>query len=223
MKVPVSAWATPRLNMAGCVLYAPLWRPDLAIATGGTFRTKDRNAHVCTVTGALWTPQGRLYDRVDDDIEVAMTPPNYPISVGVWTKPLVHKVWNMHIAHFHWSNQGGWGFLSGDLGQMVWSITTVASTANSDVADTINMTVGQWYFFVGTYDGTNQRMYRDGSLIGTTPLAALALDVSAGVSIGLNNGGNTVNGVLGEGFIYNRVLSLPEVVNYHLATRWRYK
>jgi hypothetical protein len=49
------------------VLYLPLWSADLK---GDSFYSKDSYAHLCTVTGALWTPQGRHFDGVDDKIAV---------------------------------------------------------------------------------------------------------------------------------------------------------
>ena len=45
------------------VLYLPLHQRD-----GSSFMSKDAYGHVCTVTGAVWTPEGRLFDGVDDYI-----------------------------------------------------------------------------------------------------------------------------------------------------------
>src|SRR3990172_13167350 len=45
------------------VFYVPLYELD-----GTTFQSKDAYGHLCTVTGALWRPQGRDFDGTDDVI-----------------------------------------------------------------------------------------------------------------------------------------------------------
>ena len=45
------------------VLYLPLYELD-----GASFMSKDAYGHLCTVTGALWTSQGRDFDGIDDSI-----------------------------------------------------------------------------------------------------------------------------------------------------------
>lgn len=62
MSLPISSWATPRLQAGGCVLDVPLWRPDMvarggAIISGtGTMATSPVNlavgANTITATGA---------------------------------------------------------------------------------------------------------------------------------------------------------------------------
>ena len=47
------------------VLYLPLYQPD-----GASFASRDAYGHLCTVTGALWTPQGRTFDGADDIIDL---------------------------------------------------------------------------------------------------------------------------------------------------------
>ena len=45
------------------VLYLPLYELD-----GASFMSKDAYGHLCTVTGATWTPRGRSFDGTDDHI-----------------------------------------------------------------------------------------------------------------------------------------------------------
>ena len=42
----------------GLVLYIPLWHRSLS---GGSFESIDQYMHVCTVTGATWSPSGRTF------------------------------------------------------------------------------------------------------------------------------------------------------------------
>ena len=45
------------------VLYLPLYEMD-----GASFASRDAYGHRCTVTGALWRPNGRYFDAVNDGI-----------------------------------------------------------------------------------------------------------------------------------------------------------
>ena len=45
------------------VLYLPLYQLD-----GASFVSKDAHGHLCSVTGALWRPNGRWFDGTDDTI-----------------------------------------------------------------------------------------------------------------------------------------------------------
>ena len=46
----------PKIDLSGCVFYAPLWRPDMG---GTTFYSKDTYNHLCTPTNATWGSDGR--------------------------------------------------------------------------------------------------------------------------------------------------------------------
>src|SRR3990167_11340426 len=54
------------------------------------FLSDDAYGYLCTRTGALWTPQGYLFDGIDD--KIAITTPSAlniyerPISLGAWIK-----------------------------------------------------------------------------------------------------------------------------------------
>jgi len=79
-------------------------------------------------------------------------------------------------------------------------------------ADSQTHNLNQWYHFVGTYDGQNIKMYKDGMLVGTTPATGnLGVnDVSA--KIGTFTGTTyNFNGLIDEVRIYNRALSSTEV------------
>ena len=67
------------------VLYLPLHKLD-----GASIMSRDACGHLCSVTGALWTPRGRSFDGADDYISV----PDHPslditdaITIEAWVKP----------------------------------------------------------------------------------------------------------------------------------------
>ena len=47
------------------VLYLPFYQLD-----GASFMSKDKHGYPCTVTGALWRPDGHYFDGTDDKIVV---------------------------------------------------------------------------------------------------------------------------------------------------------
>ncbi len=50
-----------------CVLYLPLWSPDLR---GSAFRSIDPFKHECAVVGSTHSGRGRFFDKIDDIITV---------------------------------------------------------------------------------------------------------------------------------------------------------
>ena len=70
-------------------------------------------------------------------------------------------------------------------------------TWNSNIIDSgVNMTSGTPYFVVGTYDGTNLRIYVNGVLDGT--LAASPNITLSSIYIGADSGGDEYNGIIDE-------------------------
>ncbi|HOI04987.1 MAG TPA: LamG domain-containing protein, partial [Candidatus Woesebacteria bacterium] len=72
--------------------------------------------------------------------------------------------------------------------------------------------LNRWYHFVGTYDGANIKIYKDGKLVGTTPATGnLAVsDVTA--KIGTYQGTNyNFNGQIDDVRIYNYALTQEQI------------
>jgi Concanavalin A-like lectin/glucanases superfamily len=79
----------------------------------------------------------------------------------------------------------------------------------------------KWHFMVGTYDGTNQRIYLDG-VLGETQASGPPTDNTVIANIGtLGSGepGYNFNGSLDDLRVYNRALSASEVKQLYSAGR----
>jgi hypothetical protein len=78
--------------------------------------------------------------------------------------------------------------------------------------------VGSWVFIVGTYDGSNWKLYRNGVLIGTTAGSGPIL-VNAGWGIGARGDSTTDNrifdGEVDEAMIFNKALTGQEVCSLY--------
>jgi hypothetical protein len=78
----------------------------------------------------------------------------------------------------------------------------------------------RWVYMVGTFDGTNAKIYLNGTLIATSNRSGWNTTLSGTLTVGRSqfggSGGNFVNGYLGQAQIYNRTLSDAEVLeNYN--------
>lgn len=203
--------------------YAPLYKKD-----GASFISADKYGHLCTVTGALWTPQGRSFDG-DDDI-ITFTPAgfstgNIPITLEAWVNPttvsgknILHlgtrSVNRSYLMHFGMD-------ASGDLSLSLWGPDW--RSAGGKVSAGVMQHVVISYDAVGAPKG-----YVNAVDVGTmTPASSPTPNfLSAGSSIMARSdelAGQFTAGTIGEVRVYSRALSQLEIQQIYLATRWRYK
>ena len=199
------------------VLYLPLDQLD-----GASFMSRDKSGHLCTVTGAVWRPQGRSFDGTDD----CLTVPNhlavasiFPYSLELWIKHdrtqsaatsyVIdgNKVYRLGISSAGlislWFYDGStWqgGDATTTLPDLTWAhllATMEANGSNSRLKCFLN---GQ---LDSTNDFTNQ------------PVADLT-DLVIG-------GKNTqrIKGTIGEVRIYSRALTPVEIQHNYMAAKWR--
>ena len=217
----------------GLALYLPLWHPEL---TGGTIVSKDPNAHSCTVTGAVWTSQGRSFDGTDDKITIA----NHP-ALNI-TGALTLEAWarcTLYTAA---------GTVFGSILEMVNAATP---TDNYDLLLTYNAVgptltlyfvwyngayqttsvdngwiYNQWCHYVVTYNYGTVTLYRDGVNI-KSESGKLALISSTGNTLQIGKYAVGSQGwfkdMIGEVRIYNRALTPEEIQQNYLATKSRYE
>jgi len=217
----VNSWATPDFDIKdpSLVLYLPLWYPD-SETTGSTIISKDINRRSCSVTGAIWTPQGRYFDGTDDTI---VTATNIGISgqadrtIEIWAKPSADGLavnWGTFNNYQHWALQAQTG---------TWRCSDGAITLDSTKA--YSSTVFQ--HVVCTYTGSDDiaKIFVDavqygGSLQFSDNVNTLDSPVKIGERVTVNT--FDYAGIIGEVRIYSRALTLSEVQRNYLATKWRY-
>lgn len=195
------------------VLYLPLYRLD-----GASFLSADGIGHLCSVTGALWTPQGRYLDGSDDKIVVSLSslPAMSSGTVLMWLSPwstnlLYHYYLYWNDATFYWINYTDAGnncrlFLGG---QSVYQTLTVGQWSLLGVSWESN---GSWYLLFNgqsTLQGTTVTVPINpaGDLIlGTQP--------AAGYNSKIN---------MGRVLIRTPALTPLEIQHIFLATKWRWQ
>ena len=204
-------------NDPSCVLYLPLYKLD-----GNVIADKSAYGHLCTVTGAVWTPQGYSFDGTDDIIKVdahtALEIAGH-ITILAWAKIDPDVGLSGHILTKGADN---------DYQMFVSSNKYRASLNNVGVQlfpnTPANLNDNVFRLWGLTYDLTTIRGY-----LNYTQIASLAYSTAITTSatqVGIGNRLNSTTdffGVIGEVWIYNRALNPLEIQRIYLATKWRYK
>ena len=203
------------------VLYLPLYRLD-----GASFMSKDAYGHLCTVTGALWTPQGRIFngdDYIDCGNDASLT--HTKITIKAWIKTL-SAARQIIVSKFD-ANTGDWGYVfrvNETTGVVQWQLTDYSAdtlTSNSAVND------GNWHEVTVTSDQINLQIFIDGVIDNTKACATAIGDSAFSVLVGAWwNAANKAYyfiGTIGEVMVYCRALTPLEIQRNYLATKWRYK
>ena len=201
------------------VLYLPLYKLD-----GDSFMSKDAYGHLCTVTGALWKPDGRSFDGGDDYITV---PQHVSIPSGATARTI--QAWVYLDNHSDWNSIIRWG--EADSEKLCSFATKVTSGYlglyfyGDDHDSGVAVGTGAWHLVSATFIGTTSKLYLDDSLISTKSDHGAVNTTATDVWIGTNEiqDNNWFDGVVGEIMLYNRALTLLEIQHNYLATKWRYK
>lgn len=204
-------------------LYLPLYDHTMGVSP---FISKDLSHHTATATGATWGIQGRTFDGIDDGISIpdaASLDIAGAITVGGWIKTNTagQTVGTIVRKGIQFASQSNYGINIYEDTRCFFEFWTgtVRKTIEVDTA----LSVGTWYFLVGVYDGTFQRIYRQG-VEDATPinLGSVVLDVDAtALRIGRDDvyfGKTTVGAV----WLYNQALSAAQIQRIYLATKFRY-
>ena len=215
------------------VLYLPLWKRD-----GATFVSDDARGYVCTVTGSLWTLQGRYFDGTDDII----TAPDHSAlgltsqgTIEIWCKAqsmtqddyatLVSKS-NGGVAaniayNLHWRAAGGANVIRGIISDGASIITINLSACPTDLG---------FHHHVFSWNGQTLNGYQDSQITATPVVQTINAQVNT-VTLRIGDRGLTdlvvdgyaFNGIIAEVRIYNRALLPAEIQRNYEMTKWRYR
>jgi len=213
------------------VLYLPLHSLD-----GAPFQSKDAYGHLCTRTGAIWTPRGHSFDGADDKIDCGEKAQFRGMSAATWItwfkhgggeiQHLISKLASGHYTYqFYMGDDDKFNFnlWSSDTGNF---ITHVSDNAYSDT--------DKFYCAITTWDGgltsASLSLMVDGQLVDVTgssngTFTGMNNDAYGNLNVGADptNATKALNGILGEVWLFARALTLIERQNLYLATKWRYR
>lgn len=209
------------------LLYLPLY-----LFKGSSFKSVDRYKRSCTVTGALWRPNGRHFDGSDDLVscgDITQINEATLLSVDCWFKadnvdPDDDAFWGKRVSG---DVEVAAYFSVGDCYNKI-AITGQYATFNQSLDTSL------WYHHALVYNGsgaTNSdklKAYLNGvaktlTFTGAPPTAIGDL-TDAPFTVGAKLAGKSHwDGRVGEIRVYSRALSAAEVLHNYNATKWRYQ
>ena len=204
------------------VLYLPLWKLD-----GSSFTSADGHGHTCTVTGATWGSQGRIFAGGTDGI-VSNTKlfTAYPFTLSGWIKATSRAddasvlCWlgdkDVEDIHYLLRINAVTGFAS-----------VLARNTNAYINSGVVNLFGSFHYLTAVFASATSRLLNvDGVNVATgTDSVAYSSDVDI-FSIGYARRftpDSHAKGTIGEVFGWSRSLSVGEDMNNYLATKWRYQ
>jgi len=214
----------------GLVLYLPLWA-----LKNSSFQSIDAYKHTCTVTGALWQPDGRLFDGSDDRITVPdhaslQFEANDDFTLIIWiektgganTERLLQKTSGDANPRFVISLQSGVGSPSfyGITDAVPNAVAVSGTTAMNDGPHMLSLSVDRDNAsgFVAYVDDATEGAAQDPTGVGD--LSNVGVDVTLGE---FPNGVGDFTGTIGEAWIYSRAFVAAEITRHNNITAWRYQ
>ena len=200
-----------------CRLYLPLWKLD-----GDSFMSRDAYGHLCTRYGAggapaHWTPQGWVFDGVDDYVNCGMDiQPISAISVESWLKLEAFPANGSAIS----SGRGG-GILLSYPDPPIDAFYVYTTGWNRVSIPQADIALDEWHHFVMTYDQTNLKIFMDDAEKDSMPLSGdITYDGTAFILGGYLSAlppytpDVFFQGLIGLVLIYSRALT-PQEDQYH--------
>ena len=247
-----TSWANPKLDLSGCVLYAPLWHPRLGgnVATVQSWPTPNNAPSTLTITGATWGQQGRTFDGLDDLIDCGYNAAydiTGSVTLGVWfyyvTPPLGDGNYTFLAKGRTASGSNKANYIlrvgyTAPNNKIQFYYRNSANTAwHTWTSANDPLSTGNWYnLLVGFTFGTPSSLM----------VLVNGVNVASGGSWTVGDGtaapitsteplyigsvfpttgapaGEEYYDKIGEVWVYNRLLAVTEGQQNRLATKWRY-
>ena len=197
------------------VLYLPLYQLD-----GASFMSRDKSGHLCTVTGALWTPDGRDFDGLDDKIAIPDASSLKVNGDGTWEMWIYRTIYGTECLI-----DKGSGYYEYEIRIDTPNNGEIRFGAGNGTSERIDFTsaaipLDNWVHivFVRTASPKQVKLYKNGSLVQTLSYTKTISQWTDPVYIGSRTGGSEfLDGIVGEVRIYSRALTSQEVQNNYLS------
>lgn len=169
--------------------------------------------------------QGVNFDGTTDAyIDIPDSHTDASFSVSLWVKIAASGRY-LFINKDH--NASGFAYELGDSWSAIGngfefcSNVSGSNTCAGGVSDSAY--VGKWVHLVGTYDGTNRRLYVNGVLKATTPGGAIDYSGNLDITIGQYPTSTFItNGVIDDVWTFPRALSASDVAQMYFSTNQRH-
>jgi hypothetical protein len=224
----------PDIVRTGLVLNLDAGEPSSYSGSGTTWTDLSGNNFVGTLTnGPTYSSSNGgsiVFDGSNDYVRIPYNSNLNPttITVGAWIKrnqvvnyahfiglPISNSTWNSPYMSYGVEYIGTTDTISFPLG---FTDNTFAYTDAATYGNNI------WFYFTGTYDKSNVKVYIDGVLITTRAETRTLYNSTADFYIGAINTSSQypLNGNIAQVTIYNRALSASEIQQNYQALRGRF-
>jgi hypothetical protein len=174
--------------------------------------------------GPLFATSGSgciAFDGVNDYINIPgiLIPSNSTFTLNTWVYYASgNGAYPMIVSNFGSNVSMLFGINIGTGGKAGFNLfLNYLETSNNTVP-----TANQWYNVVGNYDGTNIRLYINGTLTSTSPSGSYGGITGIALGYGTAGGNSYWKGNISVAQVYNCALSASEVLQNFNATRARF-
>lgn len=206
---------------------------DFTVTTSNIIRSKDSNNHSCTITEATWDLYGRAADGTNDKITcpaISQLSNATKATILVWANDTAASYGSGRWLFAHkLTNALRVGFQQGTATTPYVYFVNTTGTAHY----TFTPTSGVFYHLALVFDGTQTGNANRIKVYVNTVQQTLTFDDNAPASLGDMTGASFTlfndtslsywQGGMGAIWIYTPLaMSIAEIANNYLATKWRY-
>ncbi len=204
-------------------LYLPLHKRD-----GVSFESEDKHSHLCTVTGALWTAQGRSFDGTDDWISLGNPSAldfggKTAFTIEAWVKATAPT----NVANYNIVCLGRLLILYRYKSGGIYATLVDSGGTQREIGGDLDAANNGWSHVLAQYDGGQYSLWVDAvkSASVWNGVTTLHSPAQSGDAIGSDFAGTQFfwSGSIGEVRIYNRALIPLEIHRNYRTTKWRYR
>jgi len=207
----------------GLVLYAPLWHPELSGSPFNAWDIANGGVHSCTVVGATWTPDGRLFSGGDDYLDLGniLNFGTGDFSIAFWVNVLTDTDGVVIAKGRHTG--------AGDI--LIYCYPNLSFRNNNQTGDEYTyftdttVTGIGWFHGVLTREGATTKAYFNGVLNDTSTIeTSYDFTNTHKWTIGAREDGTEsfLDGYVGEVLMYDKALTAAEIRNIYYKTKGRY-
>jgi hypothetical protein len=154
-------------------------------------------------------------DGAGDDVQVTRNAGLEPgnITVSVWTYDKIGGVGERNVIHKDRNTDAVGYQIRSDGGNIQWIVGNAGGTSG---ASSSQPATDSWHHIVGTYNGSVNVLYIDGSQVASASLISGDITYTTGnLILGQHNAGANWNGLIDEVMIFNTVLNSTQITDLY--------
>ena len=201
---------------------------DLAKHDGAAFMSDDAYGHLCTVTTATWTLDGRDFNSASPDyIEIPASSTQLNFTSGDFS--MVARINIDDLTALRWvftrgiTGVDGWAFFVRNTGTIEFRTNQTAGGAFQTTTSTAgDITTGSWFTIGFSRSGAVAKVYKNGvdvTNVSGTHVNPLTSARTAKIGIDDDKLASPYDGKMEYLMVYNRALSELEHMNIYQATK----